>query len=389
MRRAAAVVLAIGLLGALPGRAADHAELELLGNAVSRVGAPATYGLPDDVPGLVSENDTATPLGLHGDHEDAEYVRDRLYRDGERVNSERRFGPTGVARNGIEAGHSISVTSGWADAGRNELGASAEANAGELGDSVGGAATGARIEKRITILPGTSGLADGALVTGLRWVLGGTGSLQASGRSFPNDCGASASVRFHLLVRRGPTGRCGAFDCPHGALAVAAELSTGLSVADANPALPAGVTALVTRHDSWSASYNAGDLKAGEVFRSGSETVEVGASVTDEDVAILRSVGVDTGGPPLALDSIEFEANVGETLVAEMDLDVAAAIDGRGHGDADSFDTWEGRVEDPLERGLVFASSVPVPEPAGAGARGLAAALLLALRRSRPPFSRP
>lgn len=385
MPRPTAVLLATGLLafGAAPGRAADHAEVELLGNAISRAGAPAIYGFPGGIPGLVSDDDFETPLGPHGDHDDTEFVRDRVYRDGERVNAGRSFGPPGTARGTIEAGHSISVTSGWADAGSEELGGSAEAHAGSLGASVGGAVVDAQIEKRITIASGTSGLADGTLVTGLRWVFGGQGSLEVGGRSFPNDSTANASVSFDLLVRRGATGTCGPFDCPHGALAVAAELSTGLAVVDADPALPAGVTARVTRHDSWSASWNAGALKGGEEFTSGSGTVDVGAPVTDEDVAILRSVGVDTGAPPFALDSIEFEANVGETLVVEMELDVAAAVDGWGHGDADAFDTFAGHVEDPQGRGLVFQSSVPVPEPDAGPAGGLAAALLLALRARR------
>lgn len=384
MPRSTALLAAVLLaLGAAPGRAADHAGVELLGNAIARAGAPATYGFPDDVPGLVSDDDSQALLGPHGDHDDAEFVRDRVYRGDERVNASRHFGSQGAARGSIEAGHSISVTSGWADAGSTELGASAEAHAGSLGGSVGGAATDTAIEKRITILPGTSGLADGTLVTGLRWVFGGQGSLEVGGRSFPADSAASASVSFDLLVRRGPTGTCGPFDCPHGALAVAAELSTGLSAADADPALPAGVTARVTRHDSWSASWNAGDLKAGEVFTSGSETVDVGAPVTDEDVAILRSVSAHTGAPPLALDSIEFEANVGETLVVEMELDVGAAVDGWGHGDADAFDTFSGHVEDPQGRGLVFQSSVPVPGPPAGAAGALAATLLLALRARR------
>ena len=46
---------------------------------------------------------------------------------------------------------------------------------------------------------------------------------------------------------------------------------TGLGFMDADPALQGGVTAMVTRHDSWSASNNTGNLKAGAVFKKGEE----------------------------------------------------------------------------------------------------------------------
>jgi len=376
-------LLLIAAAAPVPAEAIDFAEVDLYGYSVSRTGAPAIFGYdPADPPDLVSHSDTETFLGVHGDHEDAAFTRERLYRADERVNAGHAFGTSGTARGTIEAGHSIAVATGWADAGSNDLGGYAETHAGFLGASQGAGTSTLSIEKKITIGAGTSGLADGTLVTGLRWLLDGHGTLAIGGRSFPNDSAATAGSLIHVLVLRGPTGTCGIFDCPHGALAVAATLDTTLSLVDADPSLPAGVTARIQRHDSWSASNNAGNLKAGAVFESGSETNDLGALVTDEDAALSWVDGVDTGAAPLHLDAIEFEANVGETLTVQMDLDLSAGVGGWGNAESDFLGTFGGQAEDPQSRGLVFASSVPVPEPSASAAAAIAVAALL-LRRSR------
>ena len=382
LRRLSGALLPALLLAlpAIPSGAFDGAEVELLGSSISRTGAPANFGFPLDSPDLVTNDDSETLIGPHDDHEDATFLRDQLYRNDERVNASRSFGGSGTARGSIEAGHSISVSTGYADAGSNELGGFAEAYAGFLGSSTASAVSSMKIEKRITISPGDSGLAAGDLVTGLRWVFDGDGTLEVGGKSYPNTSASSAAVAIDLDILRGPTGRCGDFDCPQGAIAVLASLSTGLAFQDADPALPAGVTALVSRHDSWSASNNTGNLKAGAVFESGSETVYVGLAITEEDAAIARVEAVHTGAAPLNLDEIEFEANVGETLTVRMDLDVYGVVEGWGYGESDFFGSFDGHVEDPLARGLVFESSVPVPEP-GAGAAGALAMSLLALAR--------
>ena len=375
------------LLGALllamapaPARAFDGAEVELYGYSISRAGAPANYGFPVDAPGLVTNNDSETLLGLHGDHDDAAFTRDRLYADGERVNTSRSFGGLGPVRGTIEAGHSISVTTGYADAGSNELGGWAEADAGSQGPASSGAGTSSmRIEKRITIQAGDSGLADGDLVTGLRWVIDGHGILEVGGRSYPNHSAASASVGFDILMLRGPTGTCGAFDCPHGALAIALDLTTSLAVSDVTPVQPGDPTARLIRHDTWTVSNNIGGFAA-HILDSGTTEVELGLPVTQEDVSVGRSEGVDTGADPLFLDWIDFEANVGETLKLTMSLDVYASLAGWGHAESDFFGSFDGHVEDPLARGLVFESSVPEP---GAGGAGALAVALLALGRIR------
>jgi hypothetical protein len=378
LRRVAVAGLLGVLAGADPALAADGAEVGVFGAAIARAGAPAVYGYaPPGSPDLISENDSETPLGPHEDHEDEEFVRDRLYGNAERVNAGRSRGSSGTARGEIEAGHSIAVASGWADAGSNDLGGSAEAHAGVLGESSGAAAATMHVEKRITILAGSSGLAAGALVTGLRFELDGHGSLDVAGRTHPNASHATASSDLHVVVLRGSTGTCGAFDCPNGALAVEAGLLTGLSFQATDPESTAGArTGIARRNRSWSASYNAGTRKAGEVFTSGSDDAEIGLPITADDVAVERVQGVDTGGEPLGLDSIEFEANVGETLRVEMDLDVAGSVAGRGAGRADFFDSLGARVVDPLGRGLVFESSVPVPEPSRADLARLAAVTL-------------
>jgi hypothetical protein len=368
-----------------PARAVDGAEVELFGYSISRVGAPANYGFPADAPGLVTNNDSETLLGLHGDHEDAAFTRDRLYADGERVNTSRAFGGLGPVRGTIEAGHSISVSTGYADAGGNELGGRAEANAGSQGPAGSGAATSSmRIEKRITILPGASGLAAGDLVTPLRWVIDGHGTLEVGGRSYPNDSAASASAGFDILMLRGPTGTCGAFDCPHGALAISLDLSTSLAVADVTPVQPGDPTARLIRHDTWTMSNNIGGFAA-HIIDSGTTEVELGLPVTQEDVSVGRSEGVDTGADPLFRDAIEFEANVGETLKLTMSLDLYASLGGWGNAESDFFSSFDGHVEDPLARGLVFESSVPEPGAGGAGALAVALLALLRIRAARRP----
>jgi len=102
LRRSARSLVPALLLAAvaIPCRAIDFAEVELLGSSISQAGAPANFGFPSDSPDLVSSNDSETPIGVHGDHEDAEFMRDRLYHDAERVHAGRSFGSTGPARHG-------------------------------------------------------------------------------------------------------------------------------------------------------------------------------------------------------------------------------------------------------------------------------------------------
>jgi MYXO-CTERM domain-containing protein len=211
-----------------------------------------------------------------------------------------------------------------------------------------------------------------------------------SGRTHPGIGQSGAGADLRLLVLRGPTGTCGEFDCPHGALAVAADLLTALHFTATEPDVPGGPTAHVTRNRSWSASYSAGVFEAGEAFVSGSDQDEIGRPITEEDAWVSGAEGFDTSGPPLGLDSIEFEANVGETLRVTIDLDVSGSVEGSGAGDADFFDSLGSRVVDPLGRGLVFESSVPVPEPPRAALLLVAAlALTLGRRRSEPSGFRP
>lgn len=391
LRRIGGSLLAVLPLAvaATPVRAIDGAEVELFGYSISRSGASANFGFPLESPGLLENDDSELALGIHGDHDDTAYTRNRLYGGDERVNATHDFGSDAV-RGSIEAGHSISVTTGYADAGSDVLGGFAETHAGSLGPtSTGAAVTTARIEKRITVSPGDSGLAEGTLVTGLVWMLYGAGTVEVTGRTHPHDSASSAAATLDITVSRGPTGTCGAFDCGQGAIAVMAHSQTSLSFQDEAPALPAHRSGRMRRHDTWSAYNNVGGTMS-TLIDSDTTEFEPGLSITDEDAQVGRVESVVLGEISPVLEAIEFEANVGETLRVEMELELAASVAGWGAGEADFFGTFAGHVEDPQGRGLVFETSVPVPEP-GAGAAGsLAVALLVlgrtcAARRKKPP----
>lgn len=382
-----------GIVFALPCgatvRAADLAEVEVTEFSRESPGAAATHGyFVSESPALVSATEAETPVGDGSG--DVLVTFTYLYRDPERVNPLRSGGV--VVLPPPDPGHSFAQASGYADAGADELGgytnlgASAFVLAGEHA-STAAAVTDARIQVSLSIEAGVSGAAPGDPVSGLRWEFDTHGNLGVNGRAYPATTFSAASMDFHGILLRGPSGRCGVFACPRGALAAAVTLKTGLSAQSTPPGTPGDPTGRIDRNRSWSASDNRGAFQAGGVFKSGSDQDVLALPVTEND-SLLHGTRVDTAGSPLGLDAIDFDATVGETLSLTVQLTASSSLDGMGDADADLFGSFGMRVFDPLDRGYELVFSVaPVPEP-GAQAwilGGLLGAAGLGYRRRARP----
>ncbi|MFN8544916.1 MAG: hypothetical protein U0807_12050 [Candidatus Binatia bacterium] len=333
------------------------------------------YFVPDD-PALSSSSTTEAELGPHDDHSDSFFTRRNVYRAEDRVNSARLFGiHAAPVRGNVAAGHSFAVASGFADAGSDDLGggdlgAYAEAGAGLGGRSKASAESDTEVRYHVTIAPGTTGLAPGSPIEGLRWEFGAHGALDLYGHTFPSATAASGGASFTATLYRQHGAICGpgAIVCPHGAVAARASLGLGASIVDLTPADPGDPTGQVTSQFDWSAMRNTGALRAGEVFHSGnSANPNVGGAEVAQDQDFSRSIAFDTGSPPFALDGIDFNATVGETLALEVNLTVTAAVGGGG-GNAeglarlDFFHTVRNRVFDPQQRGVEITFDIdPLP----------------------------
>jgi hypothetical protein len=354
--------------------ASGMAELEVLEYSRSSPGASATFGyFRRDDPDLVSSDTLVTPT--NDGSGDVFTTYQNLYRDSERVNAGRNRGTALLGP--PEPGHSYAKAAGYADAGVNTLGnytnmgASARVFAGEEAST---AVAYARTEIEFTwvVGPGESGAAIGDPVTGLRWEFDAEGFLDVRTVTWPatgasNATGnSSATMDFTATLLRGPTGMCGAFDCPNGAIGAAASLQTALTAQGVTPLSPGAATGLVSRNRSWSASHNTGSLKAGGVFDRGGDSGVVLRTSDTEGGILAEVVGVDTGAGPLNLAYIDFDATVGETLRLNVELTAAASLNGPGEAGADFWQTFGTRIFDPLGRGYDLSFAVaPVPIPAG------------------------
>ncbi len=377
-RRVQGAAAAVWLL--LPGTACALAELEVTEYSRTSPGATATHGyfhLSD--PDLVSHTETLTPVAGGSGDVMAEY--NYLYRNHERVNAGRDSGL--LVLGPLDPGHSVAKASGYADAGSNtlggytNLGASAFVYAGDY-SSTAAASTSAKIELTFLINAGGSGASLGDPVAGLRWEFDTHGDLSVHGITYPQTTFSGAAMDFSATILRGPTGMCGTFDCPNGAIAASVQLQTGISGQSITPSSPGDPTGSVRLNNrTWSASHNTGAFKAGGVFKSGGDYNVLLSSNTHENETLADGIGIHTGGSPLDLDYIDFDATVGETLKLTAHLTAAASLAGVGGADADLFGTFSTRVFDPLGRGYDFRFSVaPVPIPPalwlfGSGLAGL------------------
>ncbi len=367
-RHVLAVVAALCFL--LPGASqAALAELEVLEYSRTSPGAPATQGyFYRNHPALVSESEDITPVGDGTGDVLAEYVY--LYQDGERVNSERNRGPGVLGPLGPR--HSYAKASGYADAGANtlggytNLGAFAYVVAGDEG-STAAAYTQAKIEFTFTVDAGESGAVAGDPVAGLRWEFATDGTLSVWGTTHPQVSASAAAANFHGMILRGPTGFCGPFDCPHGAYAASVDLQTAVSLRSRIPDAPGTPTGQVIRDSTWTARNNSTLFGGGTQIAHGGEYNVMLALADGEDDPLGAVVGFHTGGAPLNVDHIDFNATVGETLKLTADLTVAASLAGVGGADADLFGSFATRIFDPLGRGYdVHFMVAPIPVPAGA-----------------------
>lgn len=369
----------------LPGTAHALAELEVTEYSRGSAGASATLGyfeLSD--PDLVSHTETLTPAVDGTGDVMAEYTY--LYRDSVRVNAG-HFGGGAVIPFPMP-GHSYAKASGYADAGASTLGgytnmgAFAYVFAGDSA-STASAISNTKIEFTFVIGAGGSGAAAGDPATGLRWAFGTDGDLSVWGTTDPQRTATSASGEFHAMILRGPTGLCGPFllDCQRNAYAASVDLSTSIVAQSRTPNSPGDPTGQVTRDRQWDARNNSTLWGGGTLITQGGEYNELVGLAHGENDPLAYGSGIHTGGFPLGLDFIDFDATVGETLKLTADLTAAASLGGVGGADADMFGSFSTRVFDPLGRGYdISFSMAPVPEPetwvlllAGLGLMGFAA----------------
>lgn len=362
--RKLAAMAAASLL--LPGAVHAFAELEVLEYSRRGPGSDVTYGYFDPTAAdLISATEDRTPVGDGSD--DIWTYFDYLYQDVDRVNQARIRGPA-VGPDPV-GHHSFANASGYADAGANDLGnynnlgGFAWVIAGDAG-STAVAYSSAKVEFSVLIGPGESGAVAGDPATDLRWEFDTEGSLSVGGLAYPNSTAAAAVQEFHAIILRGPTGMCGPFDCPHGAYAASVDLRTALDARSRTPGDPGDPTGQITRDRAWDARNNSTLFGGGTLIRHGAIYDELRVSTDDEGVYFSDVTLVDTGGSPLDLSFIEFDATVGETLTVEAELNVAASVEGFGDAKADMFGSFSTRIFDPLGRGYEITFSIaPVPEP--------------------------
>jgi hypothetical protein len=372
----------------LPGTAHALAELEVTEYSRGSPGASATFGyfrLSD--PDLVSHTETVTPV-LDGTG-DVMAGYTYLYRDGVRVNPG-HFGGGAVISYPLP-GHSYAKASGYADAGANTLGgytnmgAFAYVLAGDHA-STAAATTKTKIQFTFVIGAGSSGAAAGDPATGLRWEFGTDGDLSVWGTTYPQGTLASASGEFQGMILRGPTGLCGPllFDCQRNAYAASVDLSTSIAAQSRTPNSPGDLTGQVTRSRSWDARNNSTLWGGGTLITQGGVYNESVVLAHGENDPLGYVAGIHTGGFPLGLDFIDFDATVGETLKLTAELTAAASLDGVGGANADMFGSFSTRVFDPLGRGYdISFSMAPVPEPQAWGMMAVGLCLVGWMARRR------
>jgi len=373
-------VVAVGFM--LPGMACagSLAELEVTEYSRGSPGASVTFGYFNaGDPDLVTSSTTVTPTTDGSGDVFTRYFN--RYRDSDRVNDGRQSGIAILGSPG--PGHSYAAAAGYADAGVDtqggytNMGGYAHALAGAY-PSTAYALTTTEIQLTWVVGPGASGAAVGDPATGLRWEFGTDGFLSVRGTTWPEATSSYANVDFDGYITRGAGGVCNGFPCPTNTRAAEFNFYAALQALSQAPALPDSYTGTVWRYRDWDASSNAG----GSWGEPGAWVLAEAS--TFEDAVIARAMGVDTRED---LDSIDFDATVGETLRLTATLDVWASVDGVGEAEADFWETFSTRIYDPQGRGyaLSFAVTpipiVPIPAAALLFVSGLAGLGVLARRR--------
>lgn len=322
---------------------------------------PLGYFNPNDS-ALVSSQSLIFPSTYgHDGCPDKEFYDENLYQDPVRVNRQRkpcRFCGLWLAQSPPPPPHSNATASGFADAGRLSLGAYSEArpDPGIIEASVPTQAQSqadASFRNRFTVLSGNSGLPVGAPVR-LRWDFRLYGKTEAQGRTFPRRTVTSADVNFDAQILR-ELEVCqpedgGIFCLRPTAARFGLGTRTQASDSDPNSPFTPGETGSIFHRLDWNAQNNLG--------------VQLGAPVTERAVFtspndyMFRSFLLDSGA---LVGSLEFEANVGETLEIKANLWTLAILGG-GVGSSSGgsfgstrnnfFTSFNNNVVDPENRGL-------------------------------------